>query len=69
MNEKIKVIIGDESKEFGCMLANSLRGRGFFAVTRDNDGLLLLEALRSEEPDVVIVDSIGFLTSDSFQQK
>lgn len=40
MNEKIKVIIGDESKEFGCMLANSLRGRGFFAVTRDNDGLL-----------------------------
>lgn len=33
MNEKIKVIIGDESKEFGCMLANSLRGRGFFAVT------------------------------------
>lgn len=30
MNEKIKVIIGDESKEFGCMLANSLRGRGFF---------------------------------------
>ena len=58
MNEKIKVIIGDESKEFGCMLANSLRGRGFFAVTRDNDGLLLLESIRSEEPDVVIVDSI-----------
>lgn len=50
MNEKIKVIIGDESKEFGCMLANSLRGRGFFAVTRDNDGLLLLEAIRSEDP-------------------
>lgn len=58
MNEKIKVIIGDESKEFGCMLANSLRGRGFFAVTRDSDGLSLLEAIRSEEPDVVVVDSI-----------
>ena len=58
MNEKIKVIIGDETKEFGCMLANSLRGRGFFAVTRSNDGLSLLEAIRSEEPDVVIVDSI-----------
>ncbi len=58
MNEKIKVIIGDESKEFGCMLANSLRGRGFFAVTRDTDGLALLEAIRSEEPDVVVVDSI-----------
>lgn len=58
MNDKIKVIIGDESKEFGCMLANSLRGRGFFAVTRDMDGLVLLEAIRSEEPDVVIVDCI-----------
>lgn len=57
-NDKIKVIIGDSSKEFGCMLANSLRGRGFFAVTRDTDGLLLLEAIRSEEPDVVIVDGI-----------
>lgn len=58
MNEKIKVIIGDSSKEFGCMLANSLRGRGFFAVTRENDGLMLLETIRSEEPDVVIVDCV-----------
>ncbi len=58
MNDKIKVIIGDNSKEFGCMLANSLRGRGFFAVTRDNDGLALFEAIRNEEPDVVIIDSI-----------
>ncbi len=58
MNEKIKVIIGDESKEFGCVLANSLRGKGFYAVTRDMDGLLLLEAIRTEEPDVVIVDGI-----------
>lgn len=58
MNEKIKVIIGDESKEFGCMLANALRGRGFFAVTRDTDGHVLLESIRSEEPDVVIVDCI-----------
>ncbi|MGN0643230.1 MAG: sporulation transcription factor Spo0A [Huintestinicola sp.] len=58
MNDKIKVIIGDESKEFGCTLANALRGKGFFAVTRENDGLMLLEAIRSEEPDVVVVDSI-----------
>lgn len=58
MDEKIKVIIGDESKEFGCMLANSLRSRGFFAVTRENDGLKLLDNIRSEEPDVVIVDSV-----------
>ncbi len=56
--DKIKVIIGDPSKEYGCMLANSLRGRGFFAVTRDMDGLMLLEAIRGEEPDVVIVDGI-----------
>lgn len=58
MNEKIKVIISDENKEAGCMLANSLRGRGFFAVTRSNDGLVLMETIRAEEPDIVIVDSI-----------
>ena len=58
MNEKIKVMIGDENKEAGCMLANALRGRGFFAVTRSCDGLMLLETIRSEEPDIVIVDSI-----------
>lgn len=58
MNEKIKVIIGDESKEFGCTLANALRGRGFFAVTRSGDGTDLLEVIRSEEPDVVITDGI-----------
>lgn len=58
MNEKIKVIIGDESKEFGCTLANALRGRGFFAVTRSGDGADLLEVIRSEEPDVVITDGI-----------
>ncbi len=58
MNEKIKVIIGDESKEFGCMLANALRGRGFFAVTRGGDGKDMVEIVRSEEPDVVIIDGI-----------
>lgn len=56
VNEKIKVIIGDESKEFGCSLANALRGRGFFAVTRSDDQLP--ETIRSEEPDVVIIDAI-----------
>lgn len=58
MNEKIKVIIGDESKEYGCSLANSLRNRGFFAITRENDGYILKDAIRTEEPDVVVVDSI-----------
>ncbi|MCC8042624.1 MAG: sporulation transcription factor Spo0A [Oscillospiraceae bacterium] len=58
MNEKIKVIVGDESKEYGCTLANTLRNQGFFAITRENDGYILKDAIRSEEPDVVVVDSI-----------
>ena len=58
MNERIKVIIGDESLEFGCVTANALRDRGFCAVTRSNDGIRLPEIIRSEEPDVVIIDSI-----------
>ena len=30
MNEKIKVIIGDESKEFGCMLAKLTERKRLF---------------------------------------
>lgn len=58
MDERIKVIIGDESVEFGCVTANALRDRGFCAVTRSSDGTRLPEIIRTEEPDVVIIDSI-----------
>ena len=58
MSDKTKVIIGDDSAEFGCKYANSLRGKGFFAVTRPKNGLSLLEAIRSEMPDAVLTEAV-----------
>ncbi len=57
MNTKIKVLIGDDTPEFGVSYANSLRVMGFFVIARPKDGLLLFEAIKNETPDVVILDA------------
>ncbi len=58
VTDKIKVVIGDDSSEFGCTFANSLRGRGYYAVTRARDGLALLDSVREDAPDIVITDAV-----------
>lgn len=58
MNEKIKILIGDDSLEFGVNLANSLRNLDFYVIVRPKDGKILLDAIRNEQPDVVICDAI-----------
>lgn len=58
MTNKIKVIIGDDSMEYGISCANVLRGAGFYAITRPKDADILLEAIKNETPDVVIVDAV-----------
>lgn len=58
MGNKIKVLIGDDSAEYGVSCANTLRTMGFFVVARPKDGLTLFDAIKNEMPDVVIVDAI-----------
>ena len=58
MTNKIKVLIGDDTAEYGIACANSLRTMGFFVVARSKDGLLIFEAIKNEMPDVVIIDAI-----------
>lgn len=58
MTNKIKVLIGDDTAEYGVSCANSLRTMGFFVVARPKDGLALFDAIKNEMPDVVIVDAI-----------
>lgn len=57
MNNKIKILIGDDSTEFGITYANALRGMDFYVLVRPKDGKILLDSIRSEQPDVVIFDS------------
>ncbi len=56
MTKKIKVLIGDDSREFGVSTADVLRGMGFFCITRPKDGAVLFEAIKDEEPDAAIID-------------
>ncbi len=58
MTNKIKVLIGDDSAEYGVSCANTLRTMGFFVVARPKDGLALFDAIKNEMPDVVIIDAI-----------
>lgn len=56
MTKKIKVLIGDDSRDFGIAAADVLRGMGFFCLTRPKDGGILLDAIKDEAPDAVILD-------------
>lgn len=58
MVNKIKVLIGDDSVEYGIACASTLRGMGMYAVTRPKDGNVLFENIRDDSPDVVVVDAI-----------
>lgn len=58
MNHKIKILIGDDTAEFGVSLASTLRGMGFYVLARPKDGEKLLEAIKSEQPDVAVIDAV-----------
>lgn len=58
MMNKIKVLIGDDSVEYGISCASTLRGLGMYAITRPKDGGVLFETIKNDKPDVVVVDAI-----------
>ena len=57
MTEKIKVLIGDDSAEFGLTWASLLKEEGMFAVTRQKNGRVILESVKNDMPRVLIVDA------------
>ncbi len=58
MVNKVKVLIGDDSVEYGIACASTLRSQGMFVVTRPKDGTALLETIKNDPPDVVVMDAI-----------
>lgn len=71
MDNKIKVLIGDDSAEYGIACASALRSMGLYVITRRKDGKALLDAIRNDAPDVVVMDAIELMkkvqTSDCKQ--
>lgn len=55
-NEKIKVLIGDDSASNGVKVAATLRESGITAYTRKKNGKVILDSILNDDPDVVIVD-------------
>ncbi len=53
-----KILIGDDSADYGISTASALRGYGLYAITRRKDGNVLFNTICEEQPDVVVIDSV-----------
>ncbi len=58
MNHKVKVLIGDDSVEYGIACANCFRSNGIYTVTRKKDGKVVLDSIKNDQPEVVIMDAV-----------
>ncbi|MGI6265228.1 MAG: sporulation transcription factor Spo0A [Acutalibacteraceae bacterium] len=56
MEEKIKVLLADNSEHFGKPCAQQMRGHGLDVLTVDKDGKQVLEAIAQRHPQVVLMD-------------
>ena len=56
MNDKLKVLIGDDSAGIGISIANKLRERGLYTYTRRKDCDVIYESVRRDPPDVAVID-------------
>ena len=55
-NDKIRVLIGDNTAENGIKLASVLREMGVYAYTRKNDGNVILNSIIKDTPDVAVIN-------------
>ena len=57
MNTKTKVLLADESEEFGIPCASALRSFGFDVVVVKKEGAALPQIVGEQHPDVLIMDA------------
>ena len=57
MNRKIKVVIGDDSLEFGTSFGDILLDKGFDVSITPKDGAAVLDKIQSDRPDVVVIET------------
>ncbi len=55
--QKLKIIIGDDTAEYGHACGAALKSCGFEVENCRKDGMVLLEKIRQEKPDVVLMDA------------
>lgn len=57
MERLITVIVGDDTSEFGQICSDILKGYGFTVKNTAKDGTEILNLIRTESPDVVVMDA------------
>ncbi len=57
MKNPIKVLIGDDSLNFGVICGEMLEKRGLAPLIRPKDGIAIYDAICKNEPDIVLLDS------------
>ena len=56
MNKKIKVLVADDTVEYGKALQQLFQIDGFDVVLTARDGVAVLEKVQAENPDIVVID-------------
>lgn len=57
MTNRIKVLIGSDTAECGMAWAGALKNAGMYAITRHCDGNAVLSSIKSEAPDVAVLEA------------
>ncbi|MBE6901854.1 MAG: sporulation transcription factor Spo0A [Ruminococcaceae bacterium] len=56
MTNQIKVLIGNDTADSGMAWAGAMKAAGMYAITRRCDGNSVLNTIRSEAPDVAVLE-------------
>ncbi len=56
MGNAIRILLGDDGSVFPSLFANSLRSHGFWVYTRKQTEHTILQAIQSDQADVLILD-------------
>lgn len=57
MKNQIKVLIGDDSLNFGMICGDLLEKRDFQTIVKPKDGIAVFDAMNEHNPQIVILDS------------
>ncbi len=57
MEKKMKVLLADDSADFGCLCKNALQSNGYDVIMTHKDGSEVLKHLEQNSADVVLLDA------------
>lgn len=58
MNQKIKVLMGDDTLNFGMICKEMLEKKNFEVTLKPKDGLIIYDGITTLSPDLVVMDAV-----------